>query len=219
MRDIFERKEYIRKYTVEPKLYKYEKVSFSDIKKPSKIILIGCGTGRDTVALARIGHKVLGIDISKDMIKKAKELHKKEKNVKFRVSNATDLNIKEKFDYCIISANTINLLKNYKKALKESYKVLKKNGILFFTMHNPLNVKIRSIKGLNKFMGIYKFKELNKFKGFYLISPKELARTLKLIGFKIVSISTTKILEDENSIFSKYPFNLFNAILIYKCQK
>ena len=49
-------------------------------RKPKSILDVGCGTGSHAVILSKRGYNVTGIDISKTMIKKAKEKAKKETN-------------------------------------------------------------------------------------------------------------------------------------------
>jgi SAM-dependent methyltransferase len=66
----------------------YELGSIVDSTKPtdtSIILDVGCGTGHHVSSLANKGYKVVGIDLSESMIKKAQETYP---NLDFRVSDA-----------------------------------------------------------------------------------------------------------------------------------
>ena len=58
-----------------PELIKF----YSAIKNKGKLLDIGCGQGRDAIALARLGFEVTGIDYSKVGIEQLNEIAKKEK--------------------------------------------------------------------------------------------------------------------------------------------
>lgn len=56
-----------------------ELVKFYSTKKPEgKLLDVGCGQGRNFIALARLGYDVIGIDHSKVGIQQLKEIAKKE---------------------------------------------------------------------------------------------------------------------------------------------
>jgi SAM-dependent methyltransferase len=58
-----------------PELLNY----FKSLNKDLKVINLGCGQGRDTLALGRLGFKVTGVDISRVGIDQLNDIAKKEK--------------------------------------------------------------------------------------------------------------------------------------------
>lgn len=111
------------------------------LKKYSKGILAldyGCGTGRSTQFLKRLGLDVIGVDISKDMIKKAKSIDKKGK---YSLIKSGDLSLfdKETFDV-ILSAFTFDGIFSKKEMIKiskEMERVLKKDGVIINITSSP----------------------------------------------------------------------------------
>jgi SAM-dependent methyltransferase len=65
-------------------------------KSKLRILDIGCGTGKHAKLLAKLGHYVIGVDFSEEMIKIAKK--NKPKNTEFYQVDAVDYIFEEKFD-------------------------------------------------------------------------------------------------------------------------
>jgi len=106
------------------------------------ILDFGCGTGWTSIQYAKRGAAVFGIDISKESLKKAKELAKKKEfqNTIFLVQGSCEhLPFKEKFDLIIGHAILHHLdMTDIAKTLKGS---LKDNGVCLFMeplAHNPI---------------------------------------------------------------------------------
>lgn len=68
----------------------------------SKLLDIGCGTGRHSVELARRGFVMTGVDLSEQMLDIARaKAHKAQANIEFICANAVDFRREGAFDACI----------------------------------------------------------------------------------------------------------------------
>jgi 2-polyprenyl-6-hydroxyphenyl methylase / 3-demethylubiquinone-9 3-methyltransferase len=86
--------------------------------------------------MCRLGAKVLGIDASKKNIEVAK-FHAKQNNLKinYKVASPEILKIKEKFDV-ILNMEIVEHVEDLDFFIKESSKLLKKNGTMFVATLN-----------------------------------------------------------------------------------
>ena len=102
------------------------------IDEGSKVIDIACGKGTTATYLAQdYGCKVLGIDISEDLIGEAEHLAKRKRlqdRVRFRVGDALKLPFSEdEFDAAVSQAMLV-LIDDKKKAIQEALRVTKPRG-------------------------------------------------------------------------------------------
>lgn len=98
----------------------------------------GCGEGYLSRHYARKGAKITGIDISSELISKAQDLSKDENTpIDFRQGNVCHLDIEDcVFD--VVLANLVLLnIPCLTEALREFHRILKKNGILVFSIVHP----------------------------------------------------------------------------------
>ncbi len=107
--------------------------------KGKEILEIGCGGGQCSIAFAKQGAKCTGLDLSKEQLKYAKELTKKEKVlVKFLKHDIQTLKgIKSKNYDIVFSAFALQYVPDLTKCFREVYRVLKKNGIFVFSFDHP----------------------------------------------------------------------------------
>lgn len=100
-----------------------------------KILDLGCGPGRYSKILTSKGAKVIGIDNSKTSIDLARL---EAPNAEFLVGDIEKLPFANgEFDV-VISTLVIGHLESWKRVLSEANRVLKKDGIFVFSIHNPI---------------------------------------------------------------------------------
>ena len=112
-----------------------------NIKKNSKVLEIACGTGRDSVLIAK---RLIGkeaelhlTDISKDMIIRCKEkLKSSTVKTSFCLSNAGHLPYPDNYFDATYSFGAMGEFSDKKKALKEMVRVTKEGGKIVFGDEN-----------------------------------------------------------------------------------
>jgi len=104
-----------------------------------KVLDCGCGEGRISNFLAENGADVVGIDISPETIKVAKE-KTANKNISFLVMDAEKMEFKDNFFDLIVCAGILHHL-DIKKTYPELKRVLKMDGKIICNeplIHNPI---------------------------------------------------------------------------------
>ncbi len=148
---------------------------FSYLKKGSLILDLGCGPGRDAKIFTQKEYDVTGIDLSENMIEKAKE---RVKNVKFKVMDIKKLEFEDNhFDAVWASACLLHIpKKDINTTLKEIFRVLKKGGILFISLKQGDGEIFKPDKKYTP--------EVKKF--WSLFQKEEIEDKLKQAGFEIL---------------------------------
>ena len=110
--------------------------AFGNIKEGDTVLDLGSGAGFDCfLALKKVGKtgKVIGIDMTKEMVNKAKSIAEKNDNtnVEFRLGDIENLPVETESVDVIISNCVINLAPNKSKVFSEAYRVLKNGGKMY----------------------------------------------------------------------------------------
>lgn len=189
-------------------------------QKDATILDIGCGTGRHAIELARRGYKVTGIDLSDNMLERAraKALDAGVK-VDFQKADARDFHFDQQFNQVImLCEGAFSLMETDEmnfQILKNAASVLAPGGKFIFTCLNALFPLYHSVKDFvdQGTSGVHEMNfDLLQFRDFstYTIpdddgvemvlqcneryyAPSEISFMLKLLGFKDIGIFGAEI--------------------------
>lgn len=110
--------------------------------KNKKILDLGCGDGNmSTYFMENGAKKVVGIDISKNMIEVANKNNKYPNAEYYTLKMENISKLKEKFDI-VYSSLAFHYVKDYNKLLKDINRLLKVNGVLIYSQESPVNTAI-----------------------------------------------------------------------------
>lgn len=98
------------------------------------VLDIGCGTGRHSIALAKEGFKVTGVDYSKELINVANTKARELSNIHFLVANVATLDLTTRFDAAICMWSTFGELP-YKEMVNRLKSIIKSNGLFLIDSH------------------------------------------------------------------------------------
>lgn len=127
-------------------LYEVERRAIAShfTRRGASVLDLGCGTGRTTGVLDRMGFDVVGVDVvgvdvSEQMIRRVRTLHP---DLEFETGDARDLQFAdESFDYVLFSFNGLGHVQpegDRYVALPEIWRALQPGGTFVFSSHNPL---------------------------------------------------------------------------------
>jgi len=113
-------------------------LAFGKIREGDIVLDLGSGAGIDAILAAKkVGPngKVIGVDMTEEMIEKAKENAKKVgvENVEFLLGEIENLPVKDNFVDTIITNCVINLTPDKAKTFSEAYRVLKQGGKIYLS--------------------------------------------------------------------------------------
>jgi ubiquinone/menaquinone biosynthesis C-methylase UbiE len=148
---------------------------FAQLTKNKGIVCdIGCGPGEVANYIFLKGCKVIGIDISNNMINEAKIMNTE---IEFITDDMFDLKIDDEYFAGICSFYAIVNFKydDIKRIFKEYYRVLNKNGLLLIAFHvEEKEIHVDDFFGSGKPLDFYYFNE------------NIILEMLKEAGFKII---------------------------------
>lgn len=113
-------------------------IAFVSLKEGETVVDLGSGGGLDAfIAARKVGEKgkVIGIDMTEEMVKKAKANAKKNgfRNVEFKHGDIENMPLENGIADCIISNCVINLAENKQSVFNEAFRVLKRDGRLMIS--------------------------------------------------------------------------------------
>jgi len=197
---------------------------FLNLKLVETALDVGCGTGVYTEEISKITNKVIGLDLSENMVKYAKE---KRKDLLFIVGDACKLPFRnESFDLVV----SIGLLEYVPKdiVLKEITRVMKRKAFLIISVPNKYSAYRLPVKILSKISKRKYFADEPSFNEMLHLFN---SHNLKLIWYemddglvfipnvldKIVGMKVYRLIE---RIFKKiFRRNPFSNVMLFLLQK
>jgi len=168
-------------------------------EKPLKkfnLLDIGCGGGLLSEPMCRLGANVVGIDASSKNIEVAKFHAKKNKlKINYKVASPEKLKTNIKFDI-ILNMEIVEHVENIDFFIKESAKLLKKNGIMFVaTLNKTLKSYAFAIIGAEY---ILKWLPIGTHDWEKFVKPNDLIKISKKNGLSLIKLDGMKfnILDD-----------------------
>jgi ubiquinone/menaquinone biosynthesis C-methylase UbiE len=103
--------------------------------RPGDTLDAACGTGRYSEFLSALGHKVIGVDLSPNMLSQAKK--NRSKQINFLQGNLTKIPLKDKSVDLVICALALTHLSNIDEALSELFRVVRPKGHIVISDIHP----------------------------------------------------------------------------------
>lgn len=208
----------------------------------NRVLDAGCGFGQWSLSMALFNNQIFSIDISKERIEILNKIIKSNKfsNIKTSTGSIQELNFENNyFDYIFCYSSIYYT--DFKKTIKEFFRVLKPNGKLYIStngigwyLHNLIDGHNSSKNFNSKRMAIETFENTINFyektfhqEGKQIVIPSEiLKKTLFDVGFKnLIKGSDGDIILDKSFLTeSFYPKEYHGVegvyeILAYKDDK
>jgi len=178
-------------------------------RKPLKklnLLDIGCGGGLLSEPMCRLGANVVGIDASVKNIKVAKFHARKNKlKINYKVASPEKLKSKIKFDI-ILNMEIVEHVENIDFFIKESAKLLKKNGVMFVaTLNKTLKSYAFAIVGAEYILkwlpiGTHDWEKFIKPDDLISISEKNGLSLKKLDGMKFNILDNSWKISKDTSV-------------------
>ena len=183
--------------------------NIKSLEKPLKninLLDIGCGGGLLSEPMCRLGASVVGIDASKKNIEVAKFHAKKNKlKINYKIASPEKLKTKIKFDV-ILNMEIVEHVENVDFFIKESSKLLKKNGVMFVaTLNKTLKSYTFAIIGAEYILkwlpiGTHDWEKSIRPDDLIKISEQNNLRFKKLDGMKFNLLDESWKISDDTSV-------------------
>ena len=199
-----------------------EKFLMKHLKLPGKVLIDGCGAGREALGLAKTGFDVTGIDFQPKMLEMARlNSEKLGLKIEFEQMDATKLTFPDRsFDAVVMFGSILTYIPgtaNRLKALTEANRILRNGGLVFISVpskNSALKYKlfylvmdnlrrllnafgIKTMETGDRMAGKVSGRVISKGKCFtHMFSLTELKDNLKTAGFDFVeSLSRKEIID------------------------
>ncbi|MBB6454096.1 ubiquinone/menaquinone biosynthesis C-methylase UbiE [Salirhabdus euzebyi] len=171
------------------------------VPKGSQVGDIGCGDGYGSWKLHREGYKVIGVDISKQMIEKAKARTVPEQ-LMFEQGDLAELPFQsESFD-AIMAINSLEWVEDPLHALRELSRVLRKHGVLCVGILGPT-----AHPRINSFPRLYGENAICN-----TMMPWEFKKLVEEMGFELLDGHGVYKREVKENTIASYPEELKQAL-------
>ncbi|WP_462133600.1 class I SAM-dependent methyltransferase [Peptostreptococcus stomatis] len=144
------------------------------------VLELACGSGQLSFNLSKYTKSWIGTNFSEQMILEARKRGEHE-NLTFEVADATSLSFSDGEFNCVVIANALHIMPEPDEAMREIYRVLKPNGILFaptFLWKEGNQSKFK--KGIMSVVGFKMYQEWNK---------KQFKDFIEEYGFSVVKMN------------------------------
>jgi len=173
---------------------------FADIKPGNIVVDLGSGAGNDVfVARSLVGDsgKVIGIDMTEDMIAKARRTNEKLgfNNIEFYLGEIEAMPFENETADVVVSNCVLNLVPNKQKAFAEIYRILKTGGHFCVS---DIVIKGELPASLKKPAEMYAGCVAGA------VQQEEYLGIISTAGFKNVEIKKTKVINLPDDLLAQY---------------
>lgn len=204
-----------------------------------EILEIGCGGGQCSIAFVKKGAICTGLDISREQLKYASKLARKNKaRVNFIYGNFQNLSRFKSNNFDIVfSAYALQYAPDLNKIFPQVNRVLKKDGVFLFSFDHPFYLLIDPTSkklvasyfatGRHEFVETWKDKTRHKFV-YYKVKVSDVYDALVRSGFYVEKIVEPLSLNKKQSAWKRRPWEkiypeetvkLIGPTIIFKTKK
>ena len=153
-------------------------------QKGDKILDVGAGTGRFVIPFSKKGYDTYGIDISEEMLQRAKNKAGNLPNLHLKTANASSIAFQDNYFDFITSYRVLVHIPDYEDVVKEIYRVLKPGGYTIIEFNNKYSLSGigKLVRRLRKVLGIPEETDAQ------IVSRSTLFKSFYNAGFKIEKI-------------------------------
>jgi ubiquinone biosynthesis O-methyltransferase len=154
-------------------------LSMFKAEKGITVLDVGCGTGNFSVKLAKMGCKVVGIDVSDEMLEIArKKAEEQDLDIEFFNMDVYELKFEDdRFD-AAFSMAAFEFIKEPQKAVDEIFRVVKKGGhILVGTINKDSKWGELYLSDYFQANTVFKYADFKTLDDFKVINPNSLIDT------------------------------------------